>query len=129
MASAPHPEPGMCQGREQWPPAALRPRYADGLGNGADAGQALKTRPGTDPDGTGTGRNVENPLPLSERYGSGGDPKEDRSPLTGVSSAASRHLRQHDGVARGLEKAVALRRGEPAEPDPVKAGQPPPQFC
>lgn len=55
----------------------LTPRNADGPQAGMDAGSAPKTRPGTEPDGPGTDRNVENrsgaPATLSDRYGAGVD--------------------------------------------------------
>lgn len=54
--------------------APLTPRNADEPQTGMDAGSALKTRPGTEPDGTGTDGNIENAPPtVADRYEAGVD--------------------------------------------------------
>lgn len=59
--------------------APLTPRNADEPQTGMDAGSALKTRPGTEPDGTGTDGNIENAPPtVADRYGAGVDPAKPR---------------------------------------------------
>lgn len=71
--------------------APLTPRNADRPQTGMDAGPALKTRAGTDADGTGTGWNTENPSPWWEIKFSG-DPSWDelgwlRIPIVIVAAA------------------------------------------